>query len=189
MICLFGLLYSTSAHAAKLYKWVDTDGKVSYQDKPPPKNAKLIETSELTTTSQEEGGAGSGGANQASKIPARTDPVMVYTVTNCNGCKQLMTFLRMQNVPTIELSLQDREVQARVLSLSGKLSAPTVFIGDKLVEDLSEAKLSEELTLAGYTVNPDINLPSSTTEAESAAEQAGDETSSPEEETLTADDQ
>jgi hypothetical protein len=38
LFCLFALM--TSAHAAKLYKWVDENGNISFSDKLPPKDSR-----------------------------------------------------------------------------------------------------------------------------------------------------
>jgi glutaredoxin len=164
-----GHVVSLTASAAKLYKWVDANGRISYQDNPPPKNAKTVETPIIITNTEETVNAGSGSPSQNRKTQANSEPVTVYTVANCKGCKQIMRFLTMQEVPVIELSLLNREVQQLVLDLSGKLSAPTVFIGNKLITDLSEIKFTEELKVAGYTIDPDINIPAVENESEKLA--------------------
>jgi len=38
---IFALSINTSS-AAKLYKWVDDRGRISYQDKPPPQDSKIL---------------------------------------------------------------------------------------------------------------------------------------------------
>jgi glutaredoxin len=136
------------AWAAKMYKWVDAAGNISYQDKPPPESAKLIEESELK--------------NSISKPRPTTrkqnlTPVTAYTITNCRDCTQLIGFLKKAKIPIVELSLQDREVQSRILRLSGKITAPTLFIGDTLVTDLSEPGLITILKKAGYALPDGID--------------------------------
>jgi glutaredoxin len=138
--------YSSLNHpawAAKMYKWVDAHGNISYQDKPPPKNGKLIETSELKQSIP------SSSPNTQNQ---NVIPLTAYTITNCRDCAQLIAFLKQAKIPVSELSLQDREVQSRILRLSGKIAAPTLFIGDTLVTDLSEPGLITVLKGAGYTL-------------------------------------
>ena len=36
VMVLIGLICDSPAHAVKVYKWVDEEGKVTYQDRPPP---------------------------------------------------------------------------------------------------------------------------------------------------------
>ena len=137
-----------SAWAAKMYKWVDAAGNISYQDKPPPKSAKLIEESELQNSSPKP---------RPTTRKKTITPVTAYTITNCEDCTQLIGFLKKAKIPIVELSLQDREVQSRILRLSGKISAPTLFIGDTLVTDLSEPGLITILKKAGYTLPESID--------------------------------
>lgn len=138
---LFGLINHT-AQAAKLYKWVDENGNISYQDSPPPDGSNVVNEKEIRAPKS---------TSQTPSTP--TDPVMVYTVDNCEGCELLLLRLQNWNVPTEQKSLQDREVQARILELSGSLQAPTLFIGDKLISNLASDNLISELNQAGYNIS------------------------------------
>ena len=75
-----------------------------------------------------------------------------------------MTVLNRVGIPVVELSLQDREVQSRILSLSGKIAAPTLFIGDALIDDLSEQGLITKLAGAGYSTD-NLNPPPTTNDS------------------------
>ena len=46
IICLL-LLLPASVSAVKLYKWVDADGKVTYQELPPPADARKVEEKDI----------------------------------------------------------------------------------------------------------------------------------------------
>ncbi|MFT4629181.1 MAG: glutaredoxin [Arenicella sp.] len=143
--------YSSLDHpawAAKMYKWVDANGNISYQDKPPPKNGRLIETSELKQSSPS-----SSPSTQNQNII----PLTVYTIANCKDCARLIAFLKQAKIPVVELSLQDREVQSRILRLSGKIAAPSLFIGNTLVTDLSVPGLITALKGAGYTLPASVD--------------------------------
>ncbi|MFT7525333.1 MAG: glutaredoxin [Arenicella sp.] len=135
------------AWAAKMYKSVDAGGNISYQDRPPPQSAKLIEESELKNSSPKP---------RLTTRKQNITPVTAYTITNCEDCTHLIRFLKKAKIPVVELSLEDREVQARILRLSGKIAAPTLFIGDTLVTDLSEPGLITILKKAGYTLPESI---------------------------------
>ena len=156
LICASYSSLTNQAWAAKMYKWVDADGKISYQDKPPPKSGKLIETSELKTRAAASASPSNANQNRA--------PVTAYTIANCEACVQLMAFLNRVGIPVVELSLQDREVQSRILSLSGKIAAPTLFIGDALIDDLSEQGLITKLAGAGYSTD-NLNPPPTTNDS------------------------
>jgi glutaredoxin len=147
-ICTGYSSFDDPAWAAKMYKWVDANGNISYQDKPPPKNGRLIETSELKKSDI------SPSPNSHNQ---KLTPLTAYTIANCKDCAQLIAFLKQGKIPVVELSLQDREVQSRILRLSGKIAAPTLFVGDTLVTDLSEPGLITVLKGAGYTLPESID--------------------------------
>jgi len=147
-ICTGYSSFDDPAWAAKMYKWVDANGNISYQDKPPPLNGRLIETSELKKSNI------SPSPNSPNR---KLTPLTAYTIANCKGCVQLIAFLEQAKIPVVELSLQNREVQSRILRVSGKIAAPTLFIGDTLVTDLSELGLITVLKGAGYTLPESID--------------------------------
>lgn len=131
------LLNPNSANAGKLYKWVDDQGNISYQDRPPPKNAKIL--SEKETTAKE--------PEPNSNFPT----VVVYSVEDCDLCDKLVTMLRKDKVPHIVLPLaEDRDAQTRILELADSIIAPSIFIGDKLVQTNTEQGLKEKLEEAGF---------------------------------------
>lgn len=129
-----------SANAGKLYKWVDDKGNISYQDQPPPKNARILSEKE---TEAKEGKEGPKNRN----FP----DVVVYTVENCDLCDKLITMLRKDKVPHIVLPLaEDRDAQSRILQLADSIIAPSIFIGDELVQANTEQSLKEKLEQAGF---------------------------------------
>lgn len=131
------LITPDSANAGKLYKWVDDKGNISYQDQPPPKNAKIL--SEKETDAKE--------PKENNDLP----DVVVYTVENCDLCEKLVTMLRKDKIPHIVLPLaEDREAQSRILQLVDSIIAPSIFIGDELVQTNSEQSLKEKLEQAGF---------------------------------------
>ena len=141
-VILLALLSSHTAWSAKLYKWVDKDGNISYQGSPPPAGSTLIKEEEITSTS-----------NPNTPAPQVGLPVIVYTVDNCESCDALLLLFQNWGIEVQEQSLQSREVQARILELSDSLSAPTLFIGDKLISDMTTSNISSELQQAGYQID------------------------------------
>ena len=149
VICLsllsFVIIYTNATSAAKLYKWVDKDGNVSYQDSPPPEGSQIIQEKEIQRS-------------EPSSQPAvvfRQQPVIIYTVDDCLECESLLTKLRTWGIPVTEASLLNRAVQARILDLTDGLLAPTLFIGDNLISDHSDENLTAELSNAGHQIPDD----------------------------------
>lgn len=143
---LIGLsLISTPSIAGKLYKWVDANGVVSYQDRPPPSGSNILSEKEVKARVAEK-----KSPNQNRTLPI----VKIYTVENCDLCESFITMMRINKVPHIELSLQsDREAQSKILDKLGSLKAPSMLIGEQAFQDSSIAKLTKTLTNAGFTIN------------------------------------
>lgn len=136
-IVTLSLVIPTSTNASKLYKWVDDKGNISYQDQPPPKNARIL--SEKETKAKDPVGN--------SDLPN----VVVYTVENCDLCDKLISMLRKDKVSHIVLPLaDDRNAQTRILQLADSIIAPSIFIGDELVQTNTEQGLKEKLEQAGF---------------------------------------
>ncbi len=155
-----------AAWSAKLYKWVDENGNISYQDSPPPEGSTLIKEEEITPKSPP------ASEQSQSTVVFRQQPVIVYTIPNCPACDSLLEQLQGWNIPVSEQSLQDRAVQARILQESDSLSAPTLYIGDNIISNQSEENLKSELQNSGYQITSTEETESET-ETESDAETEG----------------
>jgi len=138
------IVFTTGSYAAKLYKWVDADGNISYQDTPPPTSAKQVEETGIETSTR------STIRNAPLSEAQQSNPVVVYTLEDCDACIALLSFFRENSVPFQEQSILDRDVQNRILSVSEKVAAPTLFLGDRLIENLTHKNLTEQLKSAGY---------------------------------------
>ena len=46
-LCCLLTFYQATPMAATMYKWVDEDGNVTYQDYPPPTNSRILSESDL----------------------------------------------------------------------------------------------------------------------------------------------
>lgn len=139
-LILLALCVSDSANAGKLYKWVDSNGNISYQDRPPPKGAKVLEES---TISQKQTSDKERGANQT--------PIKVYTVENCDACVSTVKHIKSLRVPMLEIPLQnDREAQTLILERTGSLIVPTLLMGQQVFQNPNQDQLERELLNAGY---------------------------------------
>ena len=143
-LILFG---SSNAVAGKLYKWVDDNGIISYQDQPPPESATILSEKEFNLKSSDR--SNSKNSNSSDDLPK----VVVYIVDNCNLCDELISVLRASKVAHITLPLaSDREAQNKILQKTGKIIAPSIFIGDDLVQGGTEENLKEKLSNAGFVL-------------------------------------
>ncbi len=140
------------AQNGKLYKWVDDKGKISYQDSPPPKNSKVIDSDVLKNQQQ--------SAQPVKELRRASDPapildgsvpVMVYTADNCLPCQSVVLFLTQKQVPFIERDIRsDRRARDRLSRLSKQITVPSLFIGGEIVQGHAKPPITRALKKAGY---------------------------------------
>jgi glutaredoxin len=134
-----------AAQAAGLYKWTDSQGRVSYHDQPPPADAGYrVEEKSFDTghKSQEDGGL----AKAVEKYP-----VTLYSVPDCGACDLARAYLQKRKIPFSEQNLNaSPELQQTLKKKIGSLSAPTIMIGEKVMKGYVESVLEGELNEVGY---------------------------------------
>ncbi len=136
-----------AAQAAKLYKWVDENGNVSYHDQPPSSGNYRVEEKDIEGGEQ----AKANGAESA----AEKYPVVLYTASGCGGCDQARAYLQRRKVPFNEINLENNPAaQQAALKKIGSLSVPTITVGDKVMKGYMESLLEGELDAAGYPKVP-----------------------------------
>jgi glutaredoxin len=142
---------ASSANAAKLYKWVDANGNISYQDQPPPKDAKILSEKDVVLKQNSK-------PNNNQNLPE----VIIYTVSNCVPCDRLVRVLQENKIPHIELPLEDdRDAQKKILAKANSIIAPSIFIGKNILQGGSEENLKQQLRSVGYTLTEDQQSDSS----------------------------
>ncbi len=153
----------TSAHAAKLYKWVDKDGNVSYQDRPPPPDAGRVEEKDLATGSPKI--KNKDGVKDKDGI-AEKYPVVLYSVPKCSSCDLARAYLQKRKVPFSEKNVEsDRKSQEEMKEKAKSLSVPTILVGAKVMSGYIESLLEGELDQAGYPKIEPASEPAAAPEA------------------------
>lgn len=122
--------------AQKLYKWVDEQGNVTYQDQPPPENARVL--SEYAAPGEE--------SNERSGAL-----VTLYSVPQCDACDLVRLLLQKNSVPYTEKNpSSDAAAADELKQKSGQLSVPSLTVGDKLLMGYNSLAIRDELKNAGY---------------------------------------
>ena len=146
VVALSCALAAPLAQAATLYKWVDKNGNVSYQDRAPPSDSGRVEERALQT------GDVANGDQKA--LPT----VVLYSVRKCPGCDQARDYLRKRKVAFTEKNVEsDVKLQSELKEKAGSLSVPTILVGDKVMRGYLESLLEDELTRVGYPKLDDDN--------------------------------
>ena len=134
-----------AAQADTLYKWVDSQGRISYHDQPPPEGAGYR---------VEEKVLGTGNKHKEDDTLAKVVekfPIVLYSVPDCGSCDLARFYLQKRKVPFTEQNLNaDPELQQTLKKKIGSLSAPTIMIGEKVMKGYVESVLEGELDGVGY---------------------------------------
>jgi len=143
---LAAALTAAPSYAAKLYKWVDEHGNISYQDRPPPAGAGKVEEKYVR-----EGRGGDSGSPAAAAAAAKS-PVTLYMVPKCSPCDMARTYLKKRGVPFSEINVSEKNPQAQqeMVKKLGELSVPTIVVGSKVMQGYVESLLAGELDQAGF---------------------------------------
>src|SRR5437879_1744375 len=145
------LLASTasSAQVQQVYRYVDTEGRVVYSDKPPPPNAKdaqakriggnSIETSELSYATQQ---------------AQERFPVTLYSFACGVVCDTAQALLNKRGVPHTVIDVSQGDGAEKLKRLTGGLDAPALQVGDQHALGFNESKWQTLLSDAGYPKTP-----------------------------------
>lgn len=146
-VLMFAAAASCVAATAQstLYRWVDKDGKVQFSDTPPPGDVKNAQQKRY----------GQANADQdlpfATQAAMRRNPVMLYTVPNCEPCGKGRELLSNRGVPFSERDAQSNvETQQALKKLTGDLNVPLLLIGESRIKGFEEGSWSAALDAAGY---------------------------------------
>jgi glutaredoxin len=150
-LILSGLLgivvYATISPAVTLYKWVDAEGNVSYQDRPPPSGQ------EFEQRSFSEQGARTGEANaDIERIRAiNENPVTLYVAENCASCDMVVAVLDSNDVPFEEIKVDtDLAMQNKLIELIGAIRVPTLTVGGNVIDGFDRTAIEDALRETGY---------------------------------------
>ncbi len=141
----------STVQAGSLYKWVDSQGRVSYHDQPPPEGSGYrVEEKNISS------GKKAAVDDTLEKVIEKY-PVILYSVPVCGSCDLARIYLQKRKVPFSEQNLENNgELQQTLKKKIGSLSAPTIMVGEKVMKGYVESILEGELDSAGY---PKIEAP------------------------------
>ncbi|HEY2865285.1 MAG TPA: glutaredoxin family protein [Casimicrobiaceae bacterium] len=149
---LVGLLLAIGcaiAQTQQVYRYLDTDGRVVYSDKPPPADARnaqakrigrnSIETSELSFATQQ---------------AQERFPVTLYTFSCGVVCDTAQGLLNKRGVPHTVVDVAQGDGADRLKKLTNGLEAPALQVGDQVATGFNEARWQTMLSDAGYPKTP-----------------------------------
>lgn len=144
VLMVFGLA-AQPATAAKLYKWVDEFGNVTYRDTPPTEEVEYEEKNIGGNT------VGSSEYTEEAEGNVERPAVVLYVTSSCGACNSARSYMQSRGVPFEEKNVEGSgELQQELKAKAGELSVPTILVGAKVMRGYVESLLEGELDAAGY---------------------------------------
>lgn len=138
--------YTHSAAAEQLYKWVDSQGRVTYQSTPPPEGA-----SEVVETTI--GIVGGEDSETAAEQVFETDPIKFYSKPECATCDLARSYFEEMEIPFEEVDIaEDEAIAAKMQKNFGHNNVPTIKVGNKSVTGYEKNTMAKILKDAGYNI-------------------------------------
>jgi glutaredoxin len=145
LIPLVMTLACGSANAQQMYKWIGKDGKINYTDTPPPAFAKQSEIKAVT-----------GGGPDTSNLPyelaqaAKSNPVTLYTGSDCAPCDSGRALLTARGIPFSEKTVRTAEDGEQLKQVGGAGTLPLLVVGRTKQTGFEATGWGTALTVAGY---------------------------------------
>lgn len=153
VLAMTGLVLSP-AHAQQLYKWVDKDGKITYSDQPPPKDAKNVEQRKMVDS----GAAVSDDVPYGVKTAIEKNPVTLYANFCGEPCDGARSLLNTRGIPFTDRNPEkDPKALDALKAATGGQEVPVLVVGAKVLKGFAEESWNEALTSGGYPrTNPNL---------------------------------
>lgn len=162
-LAVLALAAGALAQVPQVYRYVDPSGRVVYSDRPPPADAKGVQTKRVDGNFVE-----SSEPSLSAQMAADRFPATLYTFECGEICQNAEALLNKRGVPFTLVDVQkDEQAMTRLRTLTGEDRAPVLTLGDKVVvKGFNEARWQAALDEAGYPKAQAARKPSGTARAE-----------------------
>ena len=141
--------HTHSAVADQLYKWVDSQGRVTYQSTPPPDGAAEVVETTIGTVGAEDSEA------EAEQV-FETDPIKFYSKPECATCDLARIYFEEMEIPFEEVDItEDVAIAAKMQKDFGHNNVPTIKVGNKSVTGYEQNTMAKILKDSGYNIPDD----------------------------------
>jgi len=146
LIISMATLLIASVDAETLYRWVDSEGKVHYGDRP---------AEDATSVEQKKFKAPTMTADDLLPFETRQArqnfPVTLYLSESCGTpCVQASELLNKRGIPYAEKVLVSKEDEGELRKLTGSNGVPALAIGRTILTGFEAGQWGNELDVAGY---------------------------------------
>jgi glutaredoxin len=138
------------AQTAPVYRYTDPDGRVIYTDRPPPADAKNLQTKRVGGNFIE-----ASEPSYQAQLAAERFPVTLFTFDCGDVCRNAEGLLNKRGVPFTTVNVQEPQGANKLQAVTGDLQAPVLAVGDKLIgKGYNESRWQALLDEAGYPKTP-----------------------------------
>lgn len=140
---------AATAQTQQMYKWVDADGKVTFSDTPPPKDAKNVEQKKMVDNS-----ANDDNTPYSVKVAVEKYPVVLYANACGEPCDGARALLKTRGIPHADKNPEkDPAAFDALKAATGAQEVPVLTIGTNVQKGFSADEWNAALTTAGYPRN------------------------------------
>jgi glutaredoxin len=137
------------AQAQKVYRYVDSDGRIVYSDHAPPPSATNVQVKKLSQNLIET------DPPIGTRIAQERFPVTLYTFACGDLCQRGEALLNRRGVPFTTVNVSQQPGADQLKRLTGEMQAPVLQVGDKMIgKGFNESAWQQLLTEAGYPKTP-----------------------------------
>jgi len=144
LLWLAAILSTTSGLAVAQYKSIGPDGRVTYSDRPPPPDARIVGKRDMGTAPP------TPGLPFELQQAMEKFPVTLYTGEQCGACDQGRNYLRERGIPYTEKTVKSNEDIALLTRLSPESTIPVLTVGSQRRIGYSILEWRTTLDAAGY---------------------------------------
>lgn len=145
MLCALFCSLSTTTSARSVVKCMDAGDEIATFRHSCPPGTTLIEEIELVGVD--------GPKLPAMDTAASTNPIVLYTVPDCDACDLVRQSFRSRDIPFTEIDVQDDAAkQEEFRARTGSLTVPGILIGERVLSGYSRDAIDTALLEAGYPI-------------------------------------
>lgn len=154
LIVGMSILLNAGAHADTLYRWVDSEGKVHYGERPEQGAVEITKKKFTPPTVTDD-----DLLPYESRLARQNFPVTLYVGNGCGDpCVQAAEFLHKRGIPYTEKALVWKEDVEAFKKLTGSNSVPALTIGKIVLNGFEAGQWGSELDIAGYPKTAPIGV-------------------------------
>ncbi len=157
------LLLSICTAQAQMFKWVDEKGVIHFSDVPPESGKIKAEIKDYSSMAPD------ATLPYAVAQAARSNPVTLYTTSQCTACDQGRSLLQERGVPFAEKTVVSDEDQQKLRDAGGEGQVPFLTIGAAKLVGFEAGAWQAALTAATYPTQGMLPKDYQNPAAESAA--------------------